>query len=136
MVKSSPLILLLRKPRYRGSKELAPSHTIFPLHVHMGYFPYSCRFINQIKFTEPISPILALGRGGGKHGIHRGERDQRMEVEMFFFTRVVCTSRPTENTRKEPSFFLQKEWCGCEHICVSTHLRQAFLFFCLHFLNI
>lgn len=126
MVKSSPLILLLRKPKYKGSKELAPSHTIFPLHVHIGCFPYSCRFINQFKFTEPISLILALGRGRG----------ERMEIEMCFSTRVARTSRPTENTWREPIFFLQKEWCGCECIGVSTHLRQAFLSFCLHFLDI
>lgn len=64
MVKSSPLILLLRKPRYRESKELAQSHTSFLLHVHIGCFPHSYGFVNLIKFIGLISLILALERGG------------------------------------------------------------------------
>lgn len=84
MVKSSPLILLLRKPKYKGSKELAPSHTIFPLHVHIGCFPYSCRFLNQFKFTEPISLILALGRGRGEHGRTEGRGAEEGKLKCVF----------------------------------------------------
>lgn len=84
MVKSSPLILLLRKPKYKGSKELAPSHTIFPLHVHIGCFPYSCRFLNQFKFTEPISLILALGRGRGEHGRTEGRGAEEGKLQCVF----------------------------------------------------
>lgn len=84
MVKSSPLILLLRKPKYKGSKELAPSHTIFPLHVHIGCFPYSCRFLNQFKFTEPISLILALGRGRGAHGRTEGRGAKEGKLQCVF----------------------------------------------------
>lgn len=84
MVKSSPLILLLRKPKYKGSKELAPSHTIFPLHVHIECFPYSCRFINQFKFLEPISLILALGRGRGEHGRTEGRGAEEGKLQCVF----------------------------------------------------
>lgn len=64
MVKSSPLILLLRKSRYRESKELAQSHSTFLLHVHIGCFPYSCGFVNLIKFIGLINLILTLAKGG------------------------------------------------------------------------
>lgn len=75
-VKLSPFILLLKKTSIEGQKNLPKVMPFF----------FSCEFVNQIIFTEPISLILALARECKlcQCGLHRGERNKGTEIEMFF----------------------------------------------------
>ena len=95
---------------HKGSKEPALSHTIFPLDVHSGYFSFSCGFMNQINFMEPISLILALGRRSKLCHCEITEEIKTKEWN-WFFTRGRCAlRRPVENTRKMLPFSYRKSW--------------------------